>query len=175
MDLAYQNLGLSLGAYLERKAKIFRRLESPIEKVFFAALWSLGRLEHLDIGEVRSFDPSNTAETASSFGSNDAHSSERIGLVAQANVLGHRVDFLIRSRPTDPISDAWRWAIVECDGHDYHERTAEQAERDRSRDREFQQSGYRVFRFTGREIVRDPVKCAMEVLSWADEYFCAAA
>jgi len=52
---------------------------------------------------------------------------------------------------------------VECDGHDYHERTREQAERDRSRDRELQKSGWVVMRFTGREIHRDPLLIAKQV------------
>lgn len=53
--------------------------------------------------------------------------------------------------------------IVECDGHDFHERTKEQAKRDRSRDRAFQSAGIPVFRFTGSEIYADSLKCAREV------------
>lgn len=52
--------------------------------------------------------------------------------------------------------------IVECDGHEFHERTKHQAQRDRSRDRELQRSGYRVFRFTGSELFKDPFACAKE-------------
>ena len=53
---------------------------------------------------------------------------------------------------------------VEADGHDFHERTAEQAMRDRSRDRWMQGDGWRVLRFTGREIWRDATACADEIL-----------
>lgn len=53
--------------------------------------------------------------------------------------------------------------IVECDGHDFHERTKEQAQRDRARDRAFQAAGIPVFRFTGSEIYASPTKCAREV------------
>lgn len=53
--------------------------------------------------------------------------------------------------------------VVECDGHDYHERTKEQAARDKARDRAMQRLGYTVIRFTGSEIWRDPVGCAKEV------------
>lgn len=52
--------------------------------------------------------------------------------------------------------------VFECDGHDFHERTKEQAEHDKKRDRYFQQNGYIVFRYTGREIWRDPESCATE-------------
>jgi very-short-patch-repair endonuclease len=53
--------------------------------------------------------------------------------------------------------------VVECDGHPYHERTKEQAARDRSRDRELQGLGYVIFRFTGSEIVRNPYGCVQQV------------
>lgn len=46
--------------------------------------------------------------------------------------------------------------IIECDGHDYHERTKAQASHDKKRDRYFTEQGYIVLRFTGSEIVKDP-------------------
>lgn len=53
---------------------------------------------------------------------------------------------------------------IEVDGHDFHERTKEQAERDRSRDRALQRAGWTVLRFTGREVNRDAARCVAEVL-----------
>jgi very-short-patch-repair endonuclease len=79
----------------------------------------------------------------------------------QKQIGSYRVDFLI-THPSYKIP-----IVVECDGHDFHERTREQAERDRSRDRSLTASGYRVIRFTGREIWRDPWSCAAEI----DEQF----
>jgi len=52
---------------------------------------------------------------------------------------------------------------VECDGHDFHERTKEQAERDKARDRDLQTLGWHVARFTGSEIFRDPEAAAEKV------------
>lgn len=54
---------------------------------------------------------------------------------------------------------------VELDGHDFHERTKEQAKRDKSRDRELQASGWVVLRFTGSEVFNDPYECASETMS----------
>ncbi|MCP5810307.1 endonuclease domain-containing protein, partial [Klebsiella pneumoniae] len=54
--------------------------------------------------------------------------------------------------------------LVECDGHNFHERTPEQAKRDRSRDRDLAFQGYRLLRFTGREIYHDADGCAREIL-----------
>lgn len=52
---------------------------------------------------------------------------------------------------------------VECDGHEFHERTKEQAARDKARDRSLVAAGWQVLRFTGSEIWADPGKCASEV------------
>lgn len=65
-------------------------------------------------------------------------------------------------------SVGWKRLIVECDGHDFHERTKEQAAKDRSRDREAQESGYEIFRFTGSELWKDPIGCARQVIEWAE-------
>lgn len=94
----------------------------------------------------------------------------------QKQLPGWRVDFLIHGydhgRPNRvlgrwPRTPGWRRLIVECDGHEYHERTKEQAARDRSRDREMQLEGYTVLRFTGSEIWRDPWACATQITDWA--------
>jgi len=53
--------------------------------------------------------------------------------------------------------------VVELDGHDFHERTPEQAQSDKSRDRELQAKGWHVLRFTGREVLRRPEECLEEV------------
>lgn len=53
--------------------------------------------------------------------------------------------------------------VVELDGHDFHERTKTQAQRDRSRDRAAVAEGFRVVRFTGSEIHRDTAKCVLEM------------
>ena len=53
--------------------------------------------------------------------------------------------------------------VVECDGHQFHERTKEQATRDRARDRKMTMDGYKVLRFTGSEIYRSPSEAAGDV------------
>lgn len=50
--------------------------------------------------------------------------------------------------------------VVECDGHDFHEKTKEQAAHDKARDRAFLEEGWPVMRFTGSEIHKDPMRCA---------------
>lgn len=58
--------------------------------------------------------------------------------------------------------------VVECDGHDFHERTKEQARRDRRRDRMLMLGGWKVVRFTGSEIWADAVGCAQQVADLLD-------
>lgn len=85
---------------------------------------------------------------------------DTITFAPQAHIPPYRVDFMLaaRKRQWAPV-----YVVVECDGHDFHERTKEQAVRDRSRDRAIQAKGIPVFRFTGREIWREPNRCAREV------------
>lgn len=52
--------------------------------------------------------------------------------------------------------------VIELDGHDFHERTKEQASRDKARDRWMAANGFEVLRFTGSEVWRNPFKCAAE-------------
>jgi len=86
--------------------------------------------------------------------------------VISARRKSYRADFYIT------VED-WNWKegkhdqlvkmVVEVDGHDFHERTKEQAERDRSRDRHMTADGYLVLRFTGREVYRDVSEVASEI------------
>lgn len=82
----------------------------------------------------------------------------------------YRVDFLIGSLWSEPDETDKRenWIVVECDGHEFHDKTKEQAQRDKARDRFLVASGVKVMRFTGAEIWRDPTRCALEVLRAAD-------
>lgn len=52
---------------------------------------------------------------------------------------------------------------IECDGHNYHEKTKEQAANDRSRERALMREGFTVIRFTGSELHNKPFKCMEEM------------
>lgn len=71
----------------------------------------------------------------------------------------YRVDFLI------PV-EYWncrKYYIIECDGHEFHQKTKQQVERDNKRTRNLQLSGYDVIRFSGTEIFKSARNCALEV------------
>jgi hypothetical protein len=71
----------------------------------------------------------------------------------------YRVDFMFEDRDV--------CLIVEIDGHDFHERTKEQAARDRQRDRALISDPNRVvqvMRFTGSEVFEHPGTCFSSAL-----------
>jgi very-short-patch-repair endonuclease len=82
----------------------------------------------------------------------------------QQGVGKYRADFVVVGIPADGIAAIP--VVVECDGHDFHERTKEQAARDKKRDRFMTCEGYRVFRFSGSEIWKNPRACAEEVMDF---------
>lgn len=55
--------------------------------------------------------------------------------------------------------------FIECDGHVFHERTREQAQRDKTRDRQAIAVGAKTIRFTGQELAKDPLAAAGEALA----------
>jgi very-short-patch-repair endonuclease len=139
--------------------------DSPIEKIFYTALWASCRFGMSALDRV--MIPSRNFPLDRLLASED----QSILIVQpQAQLEGWRVDFLIYAWETGRISGKpqWRRLIVECDGHDFHERTKEQAAKDRSRDREFQLRGYAILRFTGSELYAKPLACALQVGEWAE-------
>lgn len=97
----------------------------------------------------------------------------------QARLGEVRVDFLLRYRSYGPwfpgevtvpggkrMPGVQKNLIVECDGHDFHERTKAQASNDRRRDRFLQQLGYPVYRYTGSDIWKDVFRCAGEAVGF---------
>lgn len=132
-------LDIILGRFTLKKLQNLSKCESPIEKMMCLCLWE--QMEPM-------------------------RSNYAIHLLPQWEVQiegeEYRVDFFV---------EAWAKCfphvsvkvVIECDGHDYHERTPEQAKRDKRRDRAFTKAGYHVLRYTGREITADPFRCAQDV------------
>lgn len=116
--------------------------ESPIEALFGAALLMAVRVYWRGVALVHFMPPIKPSG----------------GLIVfpQYNWRNYRIDWVLRSAIRDID------IFVECDGHDFHERTKEQAERDRSRDREVTEAHIPLLRFTGREIYRNAGACAIQ-------------
>jgi very-short-patch-repair endonuclease len=93
-------------------------------------------------------------------------------ITPQAQLGRYRVDFLLTAYAPERLVHEraeWTWReqglVVECDGHDFHERTKAQARRDKARDRALQALGFQVYRYTGSEIWADVFGCADEATS----------
>lgn len=74
----------------------------------------------------------------------------------QEKIGNYTVDFLIQV-------DENKYIVIECDGHEFHEKTKEQAKHDKERDRFLQKEGYPVYRFTGSEIFNNPLHILSEI------------
>lgn len=87
--------------------------------------------------------------------------------VVQAELNGpnkYRLDFAFIGRRYERTEEAGLVRIaVELDGHDFHDRTKEQASRDRRRDRFLIAHGWTVLRYTGSDVYRDPLAILDEV------------
>lgn len=98
-------------------------------------------------------------------------------ILPQYEIGQYRVDFMINpigffvEHPFNIFPDQLLFAlssslqclVVEIDGFEWHDKTPEQAERDKTRERFIQQQGFRLFRYAAREVLREPVKCAQEI------------
>jgi len=80
----------------------------------------------------------------------------------------YRLDFLCATWMAFPHGEAkFRELLaVECDGMEFHERTKEQAIRDRKRDRHLLWGGMPTMRFLGAEIYADPLGCLGEIATY---------
>lgn len=82
----------------------------------------------------------------------------------QSEGLVYVVDFGLTCRLGRGLSAPTVQVAIECDGHAFHERTKEQAARDKSRDRALSRAGWIVLRFTGAELHADSDRCAEEAI-----------
>lgn len=84
-------------------------------------------------------------------------------VLPQEQIGKYRADFLVKPvyiNRNDPCAQV----VVECDGHDFHEKTKEQAQKDKQRDRHLQSLGFKVYRFTGSEIWKSSGQCVPDAL-----------
>lgn len=143
---------------MDKYPALFRKnlpagLESPIEEIFYGALRFAASIDGYQFDVVNSWEG-----VPHEFG-------DYIVVQPQTEIGKYRVDFLIEYQFVNRLK-----VIVECDGHDYHERTKEQASYDKARDRYLQKLGYKVFRWSGSDINADAYGCAYElfdfILDW---------
>lgn len=136
------------GAYKEEEFSSFLKdlcseTQSPIEQKFLLGftLCLIANSLELDVGPL---DPEKSLE---------------LRLAIQYPVEKYRADFAIQHGNTV--------VIVELDGHQWHERTAQERRYEKARDRRFTALGYKVLHFTGSEVNADPYSAGAEALEAA--------
>lgn len=116
--------------------------ESPIEQLL--AL----ELEYLKLESIHAYNPFVDV----------------IGIEKQEEIKTknkkYRVDFMI---PVLYKNQGGKIFVIECDGHEFHQKTKKQVEKDNERQRDLQKAGYEVIRFSGTEIYHRAYQCAIEI------------
>ncbi|WP_170849181.1 endonuclease domain-containing protein [Lysobacter enzymogenes] len=111
------------------------KAESPIEALFYASFVLLRPHLRLPDSPVVILEP-------------------------QAALGAYRADFLFKIK--SQAGDVKR-LVVELDGHNFHEKTKEQASTDKARDRWMTGQGIVVLRFSGSDVWNNPFACCQEV------------
>ncbi len=126
--------------------------ESPIEKMLGAALlFASDGYNYLQfISTHRAFSPEELRANRPEFGTI---------FYPQASIGQYRVDFFVKTSYKG-ISSV---TVIECDGHEFHEKTKEQASRDKKRDRSITAEGASILRFSGSDIHRNLEQCVEDI------------
>lgn len=118
-------------------------IKSPVEKLFYCA-WSLTPLH-------------------------------QIGLTPQYRIKDFYIDFkvsFIDYFVNSPIKYSYQELLkiekllplyaIEIDGHDFHEKTKAQVQKDKQRERVIVSQGYKVLRFSGSEVFHNTSTCVVD-------------
>jgi hypothetical protein len=152
-------LGLTMGTrfskHMTNVVENGWKCQSPIEELLFFSLLLAGEAMS-DIPVLIGMEPGYFAAPTA------------IQLEAQPPVGDYHPDFRVTAYTWHPFSNSGGWrrgaVLVECDGHDFHERTKEQASRDKKRDRDLQSLGFPVFRYTGSDVWKNSMGVAREII-----------
>lgn len=131
---------------------------TPIERALVAGfILDAGCWQHMEV-YIRSGEKFlNLATMQCECSARHAKEDGLLVIHPQEPIAGWRADFMMSFQAAGRREAKF---VVECDGHDFHERTKEQAKHDRRRDREMQILGYTVLRYTGSEIWESPRTCS---------------
>lgn len=132
------------------------KMESPLEQVLYAAFNAVREMDYQDRDEPIEINGENHIAG--------------LGLIPQYQIGKYRADFLgIFGRVDRDKRVYTNEVVVECDSQQFHERTEKERRYEKARDRFFQVKGYKVFRYTGKEILEDPFKVACEIVGFLTE------
>lgn len=125
------------------------KMESPIEHLFFLGFHAATPLSYCEV-------------SANRFDGDPCPYPVGLHIEPQVQISDYRVDFLVSYRIVAAAEVVL--AVIELDGHAFHDRDKVQRSYEKRRDRELQRLGYMVLHFTGSDVVADPIRCGFEVL-----------
>ena len=170
--LREQYMATSAESASRRFERVQKICESPIEKLFAAQLFVYGYTETDD------YESSGIEWIDHDL--DDYDWIARLGIVVLSDWTRHddpEDEVVIVPQAPVRMADGTKYRLdfaftnehhkvklaVELDGHEFHEKTKEQAAKDRARERRLILNGWLVVRFTGSEIYADARKCVSEV------------
>lgn len=128
-------------------------MRSPIEYAFYVGIKTLIHINGI---------PEHSATAFNCF-------SPGIEIGIQVPIDQYRADFVVSNWLFSDFScgvKLFRQVVVECDGTAFHERTEQERRSEKKRDRHMQKLDMKVFRYTGKEILKNPYKIAAEVIGY---------
>lgn len=125
--------------------------ESPIEKIMYLAL------EIQKSINPKTRDDKNT-EVYIEFNPQTKIGNYRVDM----NIVAYAYSIGDDEAPVEHIKEL----IIECDGHEFHEKTKEQVAKNNNRDYELKSMGFDVLHFSGSEIYNDPMECSEKVFGY---------
>lgn len=119
-------------------------IKSPVEKLFFA-IWEISTINY-------------------SIGLNPQKKVGKYYLDFEISFLDYFVNSPIdyTSEELTKISKHLPLYGIEIDGHEFHEKTKIQAQKDKQREREIVSAGYKILRFSGSEVFNNPAHCVYD-------------
>lgn len=137
-------------------------VDSPIEEAMMLALCTVGLYSYYGVKINGTY--------TEHLGAYSESAPYVLIITPQFKVGRYRTDFMVTARNRWGDGDAYidGSLLIECDGHDFHEKTKDQAKRDKKRNRDLQSAGFEVHHFAGSEIWADPIACAREAIDRAE-------
>lgn len=139
-------------------------IDSPIEQLLYAALhFVLDRegLVHVSENVVAPLD----------YWGSGCH------IISQYEIGPYKIDFKVSYQTYIFIKGNAECRVnnvlVECDGHEFHDKNESQRRYEKKRDRFLVNQGYKIFHFIGKEIIDDPLSVASEILSSVTGWDCS--
>lgn len=143
LTFPFSQNGQSLEMFIEVANLDYSYCESPIEELFALAMDFVYFTRVSSLEDEFVLSPQVDIET---------------------NGNKYRVDFLIENSIGD--ADDNKGLIIECDGHDFHEKTKEQVRKGLQRDYDLKMAGYDILHFSGSQIYSNPIECAVKAYDY---------